>query len=67
MDTENYNTDTYKNENKRAIVPISNLVKIYKGVQEILEALQRRSQNWLKPSEIEMKYPEFFTRSNLRT
>ena len=65
-DSKSYNTDNYHNMNKRVIVPISKLVKIYRGIQEILDALQRETRHWLKLSEA-VNYNAFFTRSNLRT
>ena len=65
-DIKSYNTDNYQNINKRVIVPISKLVKIYRGIQEILEALHTKTRHWLKLSEA-INYNEFFTRSNLRT
>ena len=65
-DIESYNTDNYHNINKRVIIPISKLVKIYRGIQEILEALQTKTRHWLKLSEA-INYNVFFTRSNLRT
>ena len=63
---KSYNTDNYHNMNKRVIVPISKLVKIYRGIQEILDALQTKTRHWLKLSEA-INYNAFFTRSNLRT
>ena len=63
-DIKSYNTD--HNINKRVIVPISKLVKIYRGIQEILDALQTKTRHWLKLSEA-INYNTFFTRSNLRT
>ena len=65
-DSKSYNTDNYHNIHKRVIVPISKLVKIYRGIQEILDALQRETRHWLKLSEA-VSYKAFFTRSNLRT
>ena len=67
-DIKSYNTDNYHlhNINKRVIIPISKMVKIYRGIQEILDALQRKTRHWLKPSEA-INNNAFFTRSNLRT
>ena len=47
-------------------MPLSNLVKMYRSIQHVIEALERKIDDLLIPSQGTMKYSKFFARSRLR-